>query len=108
MPLPTKAKNVVALAVNNIYGKHGIGSPGVVRTDTNHGLYIGGHPRLNAGKDLQYRPYIGCIKRIVINKDKLDVTSEMIKGHTYRPKSSYTQISNYLGKLARWLFSKNL
>ena len=41
----SQAKNVVTLSVDDIFAQPGIGVPGVSSTDTNHGLFIGGHPR---------------------------------------------------------------
>merc|ERR1712062_185689 len=48
-----KAKNVVTLSVDNIFAQPGIGVPGVSSTDTNHGLFIGGHPRADRLTGLQ-------------------------------------------------------
>ena len=38
-------QNVVTLSVNDVFAQPGIGVPGVSSTDTNHGLFIGGHPQ---------------------------------------------------------------
>ena len=59
----------------------GIGVPGVSSTDTNHGLFIGGHPRPDrlTGKQ-STSDYSGCIKNIVIEGIELDVKPNMLKG----------------------------
>ena len=61
--------------------KLGIGVPGVSSTDTNHGLFIGGHPRPDrlTGKQ-STSDYSGCIKNIVIEGIELDVKPNMLKG----------------------------
>ena len=43
-----KTKNVVVLFVDDHTSQPGIGIPGVSVTNTNHGLFIGGHPRQNS------------------------------------------------------------
>ena len=76
-----KAKNVVTLSVDNIFAQPGIGVPGVSSTDTNHGLFIGGHPRADRLTGLQTsNGYVGCIKNIAIENEPLDVTARMLKG----------------------------
>ena len=35
----------MTLSVNDVFAQPGIGVPGVSSTDTNHGLFIGGHPK---------------------------------------------------------------
>ena len=75
-----KAKNVVTLSVDDIYGQPDIGVPGVSSTDTNHGLFIGGHPRPERLTGLRSESnYVGCIRNIVIENRPLNVTSSMIK-----------------------------
>ena len=89
-----KAKNVVTLSVDDVFAQPGIGTPGVSSTDTNHGLFIGGHPRINNNGGVGGRqgragrrramawvntktPYVGCIKDIVIEGNPLNVNSTM-------------------------------
>ena len=76
-----KAKNVVTLSVDDIFAQPGIGVPGVSSTDTNHGLFIGGHPRTDRLTGLRTDTnYVGCIKNIVIENKPLQVRGEMLKG----------------------------
>ena len=58
---------MVTLSVDDVFAQPGIGVPGVSSTDTNHGLFIGGHPRPDrlTGKQ-STSEYSGCIKNIVI------------------------------------------
>ena len=76
-----KAKNVVTLSVDDVFAQPGIGVPGVSSTDTNHGLFIGGHPRPDrlTGKQ-STSEYSGCIKNIVIEGNPLDVQPGMLRG----------------------------
>ena len=64
-----------------IFVQLGIGVPGVSSTDTNHGLFIGGHPRPDrlTGKQ-STSDYSGCIKNIVIEGIELDVKPIMLTG----------------------------
>merc|ERR1712038_1371717 len=76
-----KAKNVVTLSVNDVFAQPGIGVPGVSSTDTNHGLFIGGHPKPGRLEALATNTnYVGCIKNIVIENKPLQVRGEMLKG----------------------------
>lgn len=76
-----KAKNVVTLSVDDIFAQPGIGVPGVSSTDTNHGLFIGGHPRPDRLTGLQTRRnFVGCIRNIVIENNPLEVHHGMLKG----------------------------
>ena len=76
-----KAKYVVTLSVDDIFAQPGIGVPGVSSTDTNHGLFIGGHPRTDRLTGLRTDTnYVGCIKNIVIENKPLQVRGEMLKG----------------------------
>ena len=76
-----KAKNVVTFSVDNIFARPGIGVPGVSSTNTNHGLFIGGHPRADRLTGLKTsNGYVGCIKNIAIENEPLDVTARMLKG----------------------------
>lgn len=76
-----KAKNVVTLSVNDVFAQPGIGVPGVSSTDTNHGLFIGGHPKFDrlTGRQTEAN-YVGCIRKIVIENEELQVENDMIKG----------------------------
>ena len=50
-------------------------------TDTNHGLFIGGHPRPDSLTGLQSTSdYTGCIKNIVIEGIELVVKPDMLNG----------------------------
>lgn len=76
-----KAKNVVTLSVDDIFAQPGIGVPGVSSTDTNHGLFIGGHPRRERLTGLQTRQsFVGCVKDIVIEGNPLQVDAKMLRG----------------------------
>lgn len=76
-----KAKNVVTLSVDDIFAQPGIGVPGVSSTDTNHGLFIGGHPRPDRLNGLRTSgSFVGCIKDIVIEGKPLNVEPDMLKG----------------------------
>merc|ERR1712115_240760 len=80
-----KAKNVVTLSVNDVFAQPGIGVPGVSSTDTNHGLFIGGHPkpgRLEA-LDTNGVPFVGCIKDIVIERQVLKIEQSMLRGDVH-------------------------
>ena len=72
---------MVTLSVDDYFAGPGIGVPGVSSTDTNHGLFIGGHPRPDrlTGKQ-STSDYSGCIKNIVIEGIELDVKPNMLKG----------------------------
>ncbi|TRY60964.1 hypothetical protein TCAL_05712 [Tigriopus californicus] len=76
-----KAKNVVTLSVDNSFTQPGIGVPGVSSTDTNHGLFIGGHPKADRLTGLLTdMPFVGCVRNIVIEGTKLDIEPNMLKG----------------------------
>ena len=79
--IAVKAKNVVTLSVDDVFAQPGIGVPGVSSTDTNHGLFIGGHPRPDrlTGKQTT-SDYSGCVKNIVIEGNPLEVRPNMLKG----------------------------
>ena len=71
----------MTLSVDEIFAQPGIGVPGVSSTDTNHGLFIGGHPRVERLTGLQTQEtYVGCIKDVVIEGQKLNIESRMLKG----------------------------
>lgn len=64
-----KAKNVVTLSVDNVFVEPGIGVAGVSSTDTNHPLYVGGHPNPSKPRGLRTQnSFIGCIRNIHINR----------------------------------------
>lgn len=76
-----KAKNVVTLSVDGSFTQPGIGVPGVSSTDTNHGLFIGGHPKADRLTGLLTdTPFVGCVRNIVIEGTKLDIEPYMLKG----------------------------
>ena len=99
-------QNVVTLSVNDVFAQPGIGVPGVSSTDTNHGLFIGGHPkpgrqvvqvdtyfprmvlirnlfcRLEA-LDTNGVPFVGCIKDIVIERQVLNIEQSMLRGDVH-------------------------
>lgn len=78
-----KAKNVVTLSVNSVFAQPGIGVPGVSSTDTNHGLYLGGHPKQSRGglRGLNTKSnYVGCMRNFIIETRKLKISKDMLKG----------------------------
>lgn len=76
-----KAKNVVTLSVDNVFVEPGIGTAGVSSTDTNHPLYIGGHPNPTKPRGFRtHEPYIGCIRNININRKLLRFGSAQAVG----------------------------
>ncbi len=80
-----KAKNVVTLSVDDIFAQPGIGVPGVSSTDTNHGLFIGGHakPERLTALETGGVPFVGCVKDIVIERTPLKITQSMLKGDVH-------------------------
>jgi hypothetical protein len=76
-----KAKNVVTLSVDDIFAQPGIGVPGVSSTDTNHGLFIGGHPKIErlTGRQTD-NSFVGCIRKVVVEGLELEIDQEMLKG----------------------------
>ncbi len=76
-----KAKNVVTLSVDDIFAQPGIGVPGVSSTDTNHGLFIGGHPKASRLTGLQTdSDFVGCIKDILVEGDAFEIEDHMLRG----------------------------
>lgn len=68
-----------------MYGTTGKGG-NEKRTDTKHGLFIGGHPyakRLRGFINATDEPYVGCMKNIIIN-DKLMEIKEKEAFHGVR------------------------
>lgn len=63
----SKSKNVVSLSVDKIFVDPGIGSS--TGTDTNHPLYIGGHPPTNRVLNglLTKAQFTGCIRNLEIH-----------------------------------------
>ena len=85
-PLAVKAKNVVTLSVDNIFASPGIGIPGVSSTDTNSGLFIGGHPKVERFKRktlFTTTNFVGCIKDVVIEGQALSIEPQMLKGDVH-------------------------
>ena len=78
-----KAKNVVTLSVDDVFAQPGIGVPGVSSTDTNHGLFLGGHPkadRLTGRQTADGADFVGCVRDVVIEGQPLDIGPAMLKG----------------------------
>ena len=97
----------MTLSVNDVFAQPGIGVPGVSSTDTNHGLFIGGHPkpgrqavRVNTESfprlvlhhsffrrlealDTNGVPFVGCIKDIVIERQVLNIEQSMLRGDVH-------------------------
>lgn len=63
----SKSKNVVSLSVDTVFVDPGIGL--LTDTDTNHPLYIGGHPpkEKNVKRLLTQAQFTGCIRNLEIN-----------------------------------------
>lgn len=80
-PAAVKAKNVVTLSVDGAFANPGIGVPGVSSTDTNHGLFIGGHQKADrlTGRRTDAN-FVGCIKDVVIERVPLKITQAMLRG----------------------------
>jgi len=80
-----KAKNVVTLSVNKVFASPGIGVPGVSSTDTNGPLFLGGHPRPNNLKAFAstYTPFVGCMRDVVIEGQKLNIRSNFVQGDVH-------------------------
>ena len=75
------SKNVVTLSVDDIFAQPGIGVPGVSSTDTNHGLFIGGHPKFERLTGRQTDTgFLGCIRKVVVEGIELEIDEEMLKG----------------------------
>ena len=72
-----QAKNVVLLSLDNTFTKPEISIPEISFTDTNNGLFIGGHPYPKRFRHLNSKGkhFMGCIKVIII-EDKI-ITNEM-------------------------------
>ncbi len=75
-------KNVVTLTVDGIFSTPGIGIPGVYSTDTNGGLFIGGHPNPKSlpGLGADIESFNGCIKDVVINGQPLEISQDITSG----------------------------
>ncbi len=71
----------MTLSVDGTFSQPGIGVPGVSSTDTNHGLFIGGHQKADrlVGRRTD-ADFVGCIKDIVIEGAPLEITQNMLRG----------------------------
>ncbi|ODM92461.1 Laminin subunit alpha-4 [Orchesella cincta] len=79
----SKSKNVVTLALDNTYSSPGIGPAGKDSTNTNHPLYLGGHPNPNPAvtRGLETTDqYVGCIKDFVIEGRQFKFNHDAMQG----------------------------
>ncbi|CAG0878724.1 unnamed protein product [Darwinula stevensoni] len=69
-----KTGNLVTLSVDDVFTNPGIGQPGITVTNTNHPLYVGGHPWKNSNIVEHFATsaqYVGCIRNVVVNESPL-------------------------------------
>ena len=78
-----KTKNVVILSVDDHSTNPGIGIPGISVTNTNNGLFIGGHPRQDSLKTFSKKStrFIGCIYNLVIENSPIVLENVNIRGN---------------------------
>lgn len=77
----TKSKNVVTLALDNTYSSPGIGHAGKDSTNTNHPLYLGGHPNPSSARGFETtEQYVGCMKDFVVENKQFKFNHEGIEG----------------------------
>lgn len=80
-----KSKNVVTIAVDNVFGssgQHGTEK----RTDTSHGLFIGGHPYQDrlAGFRTNKESFVGCMRNVLVNDKAINIQEKpAFKGVRY-------------------------
>ncbi|KAK2708492.1 hypothetical protein QYM36_014189 [Artemia franciscana] len=76
-----KTRNVVTLSVDNVFVEPGIGAVGVSSTDTNHPLYIGGHPNPIGRRGIQTsEQYVGCLRRLVVDETEQKLYNAVVVG----------------------------
>jgi hypothetical protein len=77
----SKSKNVVTLALDNTYSSPGIGAAGKDATNTNHPLYLGGHPDPENTRGFETTDqFVGCMKDFVIESRQFKFNHDTIVG----------------------------
>jgi laminin alpha 3/5 len=77
----SKSKNVVTLALDNTYSSPGIGAAGKDTTNTNHPLYLGGHPDPSSVRGLETtEQFVGCMKDFQIENRQFKFNHDTIVG----------------------------
>lgn len=76
-----KSKNVVSLSVDQVFTNPGIGNLKSISTDTSGILFLGGHKFINRARGLVTRTnFIGCVKNVEINNEKVEIVPAMKEG----------------------------
>jgi laminin alpha 3/5 len=77
-----KTRHVLALRVDGSLNEPTVGPGTKAFTDTNNPLYIGGHPNINSAKGIKSRkPFVGCMKNIIIHKKSANLITNNIYGN---------------------------
>lgn len=78
--LAVKSKSAVTLSVDNTFTNPGVGDHRSPSTDTGGALFLGGHRLLNKARGIFSRvSYVGCIRNVFINDDRVNFVQEMVE-----------------------------
>ena len=79
-----KNKNVAMISVDGHFTQPGIGVLGITSTDTNHGLFIGGHekPERLIKSQIHGIGFFGCLRNIFIDRKEYQNEKLVVRGNT--------------------------
>lgn len=77
-----KSKNVITLAVDNVFTDPKIGDRSAQSTDTGSALLLGGHKMIRKLRgSVSKSPYIGCVRNVIVNNEHIPLTSDLAEGN---------------------------
>lgn len=77
-----KSKSVVTLSVDRTFTQPGVGDHRHASTNTISAFFLGGHRQIGRARGLVARvPYIGCMRRVQINGQRIEPETKMVDGN---------------------------